>query len=123
MCTQVMRATAFMQRAYSHGRALTDLLQKVVLDMPTQATLDTLHEVSEARRFWSDSFVDSVVERCMMFFFFVYVSPPAGRKNLSLSPPCFRICVFGPKKIRLSMYGLINDFRVVGCAGARLETD
>lgn len=42
---QVMRATAFIQRAYSHGRALTDLLQKVVVDMPTQTTLDVLHEV------------------------------------------------------------------------------
>lgn len=40
-----MRATAFMQRAYSHGRALTDLLQKVMVDMPTQATLDVLDEV------------------------------------------------------------------------------
>lgn len=39
-----------MQRAYSHGRALTDLLQKVMVDMPTQATLDVLHEVSEARQ-------------------------------------------------------------------------
>lgn len=42
---QVMRATAFIQRAYSHGRALSDLLQKVVVDMPTQTTLDVLHEV------------------------------------------------------------------------------
>lgn len=43
---QVMRATAFIQRAYSHGRALTELLQKVVVDRPTQTTLDVLHEVS-----------------------------------------------------------------------------
>ncbi|CAN0423165.1 unnamed protein product, partial [Ectocarpus fasciculatus] len=42
----VMRATAFIQRAYSHGRALTELLQKVVVDRPTQTTLDVLHEVS-----------------------------------------------------------------------------
>ena len=51
-----------MQRAYSHGRALTDLLQKVVVDMPTQATLDTLHEVSQARRILPscDSVDDSV---------------------------------------------------------------
>eukprot|EP00903_Cladosiphon_okamuranus_P005879 g5815.t1 len=44
----VMRATAFIQRAYSHGRALTDLLQKVVVDMPTQTTLEVLHELWEA---------------------------------------------------------------------------
>ena len=47
-----MRATAFMQRAYSHGRALADLLQKVVGYMPTDAALDTLHKVSQARRFY-----------------------------------------------------------------------
>ncbi|CAN0200522.1 unnamed protein product [Ectocarpus sp. 12 AP-2014] len=44
----VMRATAFIQRAYSHGRALTELLQKVVVDRPTQTTLDVLHELWEA---------------------------------------------------------------------------
>ncbi|CAM9391066.1 unnamed protein product [Ectocarpus sp. 8 AP-2014] len=43
-----MRATAFIQRAYSHGRALTELLQKVVVDRPTQTTLDVLHELWEA---------------------------------------------------------------------------
>lgn len=42
---QVMRATAFIQRAYSHGRALTDLLQKVVVDMPTEKNRAVLHEV------------------------------------------------------------------------------
>lgn len=57
-----------MQRAYSHGRALTDLLQKVVVDMPTQATLDTLHEVTQARRVYLltisvDDSVDKAVER------------------------------------------------------------
>ncbi|CBJ28575.1 conserved unknown protein [Ectocarpus siliculosus] len=45
---EVMRATAFIQRAYSHGRALTELLQKVVVDRPTQTTLDVLHELWEA---------------------------------------------------------------------------
>ncbi|CAM9324107.1 unnamed protein product [Pylaiella littoralis] len=44
----VMRATAFIQRAYSHGRALTDLLQKVVVDRPTQTTLYVLHELWKA---------------------------------------------------------------------------
>lgn len=40
-----MRATAFMQRAYSHWRALTELLQKAMVDMPTQQTLGNLREV------------------------------------------------------------------------------
>ncbi|CAM9293778.1 unnamed protein product [Laminaria digitata] len=57
----VMRATAFMQRAYSHGRALTDLLQKVVVDMPTDATLDTLHEL------WGHSWPSAKVVLLGMF--------------------------------------------------------
>lgn len=44
-----MRATAFMQRAYSHGRALEDLVQKVMVDMPTQQTLEILREVKSIR--------------------------------------------------------------------------
>lgn len=66
---QVMRATAFIQRAYSHGRALTELLQKVVVDRPTQTTLDVLHEVSRGgntpcNRFAHDANISCPVSVC-----------------------------------------------------------
>lgn len=91
---QVMRATAFMQRAYSHGRALTDLLLKVMVDMPTQATLDVLHEVNEARR----SLLLHVATaartlHCILFFCTKHCSSPhsssAAPKMLG-SVCCFR---------------------------------
>ncbi|CAN0331949.1 unnamed protein product [Ascophyllum nodosum] len=44
----VMRATAFMQRAYSHGRELADMMQKVMVDVPTQGTLNLLDELWKA---------------------------------------------------------------------------
>ena len=36
-----------MQRAYSHGRELADMMQKVMVDVPTQGTLNLLDEVRE----------------------------------------------------------------------------
>ncbi|CAM9453702.1 unnamed protein product [Chrysoparadoxa australica] len=43
----VMRATAYLQRAYSHRRALTALLSRVARDVPNTRLLETIYQVGQ----------------------------------------------------------------------------
>lgn len=64
-----------MQRAYSHWRALNDLLQKVMVDMPSQQTVEVLDEVSEG-----------MLHRETKPY--VFPAPVCGRKFLESRLPC-----------------------------------
>eukprot|EP00611_Tribonema_gayanum_P006737 TRINITY_DN1604_c0_g2_i1.p1 TRINITY_DN1604_c0_g2~~TRINITY_DN1604_c0_g2_i1.p1 ORF type:complete len:402 (-),score=125.61 TRINITY_DN1604_c0_g2_i1:908-2002(-) len=60
----VMRATAYLQRAYSHRRALTALLSRVARDMPGTGTLEIIHKVAPSNPRAALMLVDRLAAYC-----------------------------------------------------------